>query len=518
MSSKMTVKKEAIMARFGGMGFHNSEANVWREMDDVQFNQYVGKVYRELSPGFSRMWGGFPEWTKEEMDAFAEYCEKMQCKVGATIYLTGHCVRYETDEELTAYASNVADRLEYLIYEKGLSNVKIYCMSNELSLDDWGDLAFEMATFKKYHTYLYNEFAHRHLPVYLLATDASPMERWETVEWAIANGMVPISNVFGGHHYVNDFEAEDLDFYKIFKRHCSDVVNMLKPYERRFILGEFGLAQAFKQGQNNINGVKMDVCDAFYNGKESYSALQICEMALAAVNAGVYAMALWTFVDVPNPRDLQYRLNKWGLLRWDDTDYGARDWLYAYGLLVRYFRKNSKPLTISSEDYLLRSGGVVNDDGSFSVAIVNRHKEPVEIDISLENLKSDKALRRYLYDSANVPSSKFADLQDYDELIACAGNSVHVTVPASSIVLLTTDYTDHKPAAITGICAEDGTVTWEASTETEHRYYRVYKGDSADFVPTKENQIASTIATSFTDPDAAPGFYKVESVDAWGNH
>ena len=121
MSSKMTVKKEAIMARFGGMGFHNSEANVWREMDDVQFNQYVGKVYRELSPGFSRMWGGFPEWTKEEMDAFAEYCEKMQCKVGATIYLTGHCVRYETDEELTAYASNVADRLEYLIYEKGLS-------------------------------------------------------------------------------------------------------------------------------------------------------------------------------------------------------------------------------------------------------------------------------------------------------------------------------------------------------------------------------------------------------------
>lgn len=57
MSSKMTVKKEAIMARFGGMGFHNSEANVWREMDDVQFNQYVGKVYRELSPGFSRMLG-----------------------------------------------------------------------------------------------------------------------------------------------------------------------------------------------------------------------------------------------------------------------------------------------------------------------------------------------------------------------------------------------------------------------------------------------------------------------------
>ena len=61
------------------------------------------------------------------------------------------------------------------------------------------------------------------------------LERWETVEWAIANGMVPISNVFGGHHYVNDFEAEDLDFYKIFKRHCSDAVSYthLDVYKRQ---------------------------------------------------------------------------------------------------------------------------------------------------------------------------------------------------------------------------------------------------------------------------------------------
>ena len=128
MSSKMTVKKEAIMARFGGMGFHNSEANVWREMDDVQFNQYVGKVYRELSPGFSRMWGGFPEWTKEEMDAFAEYCEKMQCKVGATIYLTGHCVRYETDEELT---------MSFLVYSAWIISTRepIRTMKNSSRLE-----------------------------------------------------------------------------------------------------------------------------------------------------------------------------------------------------------------------------------------------------------------------------------------------------------------------------------------------------------------------------------------------
>ena len=88
-------------------------------------------VFPECGEAFRN--GRRKRWTRSQ-----NIVKKMQCKVGATIYLTGHCVRYETDEELTAYASNVADRLEYLIYEKGLSNVKIYCMSNELSLDDWG--------------------------------------------------------------------------------------------------------------------------------------------------------------------------------------------------------------------------------------------------------------------------------------------------------------------------------------------------------------------------------------------
>lgn len=517
MASKMNVRREEIMARFGGMGFHNSEAGQYRKMSDRQFNEVVGKIFHELSPGFSRIGGGYPNWTKQEMDDFAEYCEKMHCKTGTSIYLTGRCPRYHTEEELNTYAKDVADRLEYLIKEKGISNIQIYCMSNELSLDDWGDLNFEMETFKRYHTHLYNEFRKRYLPVRLLATDASPRERWETIEWAIANGMVPISGVFGGHHYVNDFEPEDLDFYKIFKRQCSDIVVMLRPYERRFILGEFGLAQAFKQGKRDINGVKMDVCDAFYNGKESYSALQLCEMALAAMNAGVYSMAMWTFTDIPNPDGLTPRLNKWGLTRWDGEDYSARDWLYAYGLFVKYFKYNSKPLTIETEDYLLRSGGVINDDGSFSVAVVNRHAEETELEISLENLKPGKKVRKYVYDSNNVPRSAFADMQDYEELIDTESGVIRVKMPGNAIIMLTTDYTDEKPASVTGVCAKKGVVSWDASADPTHVYYRVYRGETADFVPSKENQIASTIDIKCVDLDEKPGYYKVCSVNRSGN-
>lgn len=512
-ASKVTVQKPEIMARFGGAGFHNSEAGVYREMSDVQFNQVVGKIYHELSPGFSRMWGGAPTWSKEEMDDFAEYCGRMQCQTGTSIYLTGNTRRYATDAEKEQYARDVADRLEYLIYEKGIKNIEFYCMSNELSIESWGNIFFELPVFKDYHTYLYKEFRRRNLPVKLLATDASPYERWESIEWAITNGVVPISGIFGGHHYVNDFEPQDLDFYKIFHKNVSKVVKSLYPHERRFILGEFGLAQDMR----NINGVKMDVCKYFYDGQEAYSALQITEMALAALNAGVYAMALWTFTDYANPLGTNFRYNKWGLTRWDGDDYTPRDWLYAYGLLAKYFKKDSKPVFMNTGDYLLRCGGVSNDNGSYSLAMVNRHEEATDVEFTLEGLPTAKPMRLYVYDSANVPRNPFGDLQDYSELVPVQDGVAKITVPGNSIIMLTTDYEERTPAPVAGVHADGCAVSWEPAADASHRYYRVYKGENDSFTPCLENQIASTIATTYTDPSGVPGCYKVRSVDEWGN-
>lgn len=513
MLSKVNVKKEAVMARFCGAGFHNSEAGMYSMMSDRQFNEVVGKIYRELSPGFTRMWGGFPNWTREEMDEFAEYCCKTHVPANTSIYLTGRTTRYETHEQKKEYAKNVADKLEYLINEKGLKNIEFYCMSNELSIEDWGNIFFELPVFKEYHTYLYKEFKQRNLPVKLLATDASPYERWESIDWAITNGMVPISEIFGAHHYVNDFEPQDLDFYKVFHKNVKKTVKKLYPYERRFILGEFGLAQ----DMNNVNGVKMDCCKYFLDGQEAYSALMITEMALAAINAGVYACALWTFTDYPNPKGTDFRYNKWGLTKWDGDDYSPRDWLYCYGLIAKYFRKDSKPLTIETDDYYLRCGGVTNDDGSFSIAIVNRHEEKTELEISLEAFSADKPVKKFTYDSANVPRNKFGDLQTADGLIDSSSGAMRVAVPANSVTLLTTDYVNRTPNAVEGVRVDNNTISWCESNDEYFCYYRVYKGDTEGFTPCYENQIASTIAACYTDNDGAGGFYKVRAVDKFGN-
>ena len=42
-----------------------------------------------------------------------------------------------TDVERKAYAKLIVDELEYLVRQKGLTNIRYYCMTNELSLVGW---------------------------------------------------------------------------------------------------------------------------------------------------------------------------------------------------------------------------------------------------------------------------------------------------------------------------------------------------------------------------------------------
>ena len=515
MSSKATVTKNTVQARFGGVGFHNSEAGLYGRMTDDHFNQVICKTWRELSPGFSRVWGGFQHWSKKEMDEMAEYYGKMHNVTDTTIYLTGHGKRQHSEEEKKKWASDIADRLEYVIYEKGMKHIKFYCMSNELSLDSWGSMFYELPTFKEYHTLLYREFTRRNLPVRLLAPDASPFEYWQSMSWCVQN-MNEITGIYGCHHYVNEFEPGDLDFYKWFRRNCANMVKMADAKEKRFILGEFGLAQDLRR----INDVYMDVCKQFYNDDEAYAGLMICEMALAALNAGTWSMALWTFADYPNPTGTSYRYNKWGLTRWgENEDYSGRDWYYCFGLLAKYFNKESKPLKIETDDYLLRMGGVTNDDGTGSIAIVNRHKEPVDVTLDFVNFKPDKPFRQFVYDSNDVPRSRFTDLQRYSDLInvTSPGDALTLKLAPSSVTLITTDYREDKPGAVANIKVEGSKVTWDASGCPDHTYYRVYKGDNEAFAPCADSQIASTVANYITDKTGKPGFYKVKSVNKWNN-
>ena len=149
---------------------------------------------------------------------------------------------------------------------------------------------------------------------------------------------------------------------------------------------------------------------------------------------------------------------------------------------------------------------MTNPNGTVSFAVIN-WGEAKNIALVIPH-PLDKQLRIYEYDSAHPPFNAFNDLQPPKGLVAAKDGKVTVFVPARSMVFLTTDYVDRTPAAIADVRLSNGVLSWSASAEPEHCYYRVYRDGK---------QIASTVATSLDLGVPVPPVFSVRSVDKWGN-
>lgn len=550
---EIKINKGEFPTYFGGFGFHNNEAMLYPLIEREHFNQKICKCYREISPGFMRTFGGYSDWNKEHMDAFAEYYEKMQKWTETPIYFACAKGKYHfSDEERMQYAEDVAKNLDYLINEKNVKQIRYYCFSNEMSMNDWGGLLKDLPLFQKYHEMLFRAFQNRGLRIGLLATDASNINNWNTLDYAIEN-MNRITEDFCLHAYVQGYEIDDPDFYQWFYKLCYDTsVKCCRCDGKRFILGEFGIKR--NDSFVRMNGVVKDVTVFNYTGEGAYAALMYAEAVIAAINAGVFAMVLWTFTDYPDPYTCHYaerdpyakkwamcepfvsetqdvKYNKCGLMKWEDNgDYSVREMYWCLGLISKYCKRNAKVLDITNDDSLIRICAMLNRDGSVSVVVVNRHTAPTPVKLKLSLIYMNKQpMRVYEYDSRNVCSNEFGDLQDPSaELLFQNTDEIVYTLLPESLTVFTTDYKPRsKEIYAQKVVQKNHWLSWQPVEDEEHCYYRIYRGKEPDFIPSLQNQIASTIETSidltarYLD-DAAilnveGDYYKVLSVDRSGN-
>ena len=142
---------------------------------------------------------------------------------------------------------------------------------------------------------------------------------------------------------------------------------------------------------------------------------------------------------------------------------------------------------------------------------MNRGKDKDKVEISLEH-DCKKPLRKYVYEANNIPYNDFCDLQAHSGKISAKRGNIKITLPPESVIFLTTDYTDRKPSEILSLKKKGKTLSWKKCEDAEHCYYRVFASDKEDFIPSYENQIASTVAECITLKKNMP-FYKVLSVD-----
>lgn len=546
---QIKIKRSQYPGLFGGVGFHNNDAMLYTMLDENFFWEKVCKSYREINPGFMRTFAGYANWTKEAMDKFAEYYEQMQKWTDTPMYLcVPSCPLHFNDEEIIDYCERVADKLAYLYFEKDVKHIRYYCLSNEMTRMHFGTLMQDLPLFKKYHEAFYHAFLKRNLPVGLLATDAPQYENWKTVNWAMKN-MDEITDDYCVHIYEREHDIHNLEFYDFFYNKCLEIVQLCITNRKRVILGECGIQKlptAMTDGNGSaesaqmsyLKGVIVDTCRYFQNPDEAaYCGLMMTEMSFAAINAGIYALAYWTYIDCPDPYTSRYssregfcktwgeyepfitpslkvKYNKWGVFKWeDDGNHDVRPHYWALAPLMKFFGRNAKVIETECSDPLLRSCAVMaRFGGAVTMGVVNRHKESVQIRLDTELFK--KNIRVYEYDPYNVPYNKFADMQKPSAVLD-KENPVWTLKP-ESVAYFTTDYIEKDaPVYAQNLRLENGVLSWDDVDDPNHCYYRVFAGEDSSFEPDDAHQIASTAACHI-EAEEGP-VYKVLSVDTSGN-
>lgn len=518
--SSAEITGNIVNERFGGVGFdvfdHMHKASRWN------YEQVFAKRWRELNPSFARVPDDC-EWDFKKIDAASWFLDVLK-ETNTEIYITtfsNDCLKKNRNEK--EYVKHEVDNLEYLKIKKGFDNIHYYCMANELSLDEWASMSKDLDFFKKVQGMFYDELKSRNLDIKLLASDASPFEYWHTIEWASEN-MDDITGIYGGHHYINNYDLFDNTFYSFFFNKLKWGVDLAKSKNKRFIVGEFGA----KQNSNIIDSVMHDANMYNQTPLENYMGIQVSEAILAIINAGVYSCGYWTFSDFPFPAN-SHRTNKWGLYHWEIDNYTTKPSYYCLGLLTKFFRGPSEAYNVISSDTLMRMAAIKNlENGSRSIAVINRNDEPRILDLKMGPDDGEKPYRKYLYDPANVPFNYFGDLQSYTRKISVKNGILSDTLPSQSLVVYTTAYDDDPPAAVSGVKweikkiedRERAVLTWESSTDKDLCYYRIYRSEKPDVEVAPWRQIASTISNQYIDisvHDMPKYYYRVIAVDQSGN-
>lgn len=493
---------------FGGVGFHAFHHIFPTTEEDL--NEVIFKRWRELNPSFVRLNDNW-DYDRPTMERIARHMVMMQ-ETGTEIYLTSwNPPDVRDDAELAAWARRVADNLEFYVRAKGLTNIRTYCMTNELSLAGWGRLTGDLPRFRQYHQVLATEFKRRELPVGLLATDASPVDYWHTIAWAAEN-MDEITAVYGGHHYFNDQGPDDERFYPWFLRKLEWGVGVARDRNKPFILGEFGA----KQDGRTVDGIRLDRCVYFETPLEPLVTLQLAEAAIASINAGVHGLGYWTFMDLVDDFSPGY-LNRWGTFRASGADRSTRAIYYGYGLLTRYFRGPSTAYRVATDDPRLRAASVHHRDGSWSIAVVNRNTRATTFELAVPEQRDSVPMRTYAYDPDAVRHHPHGDLPGPSGSVTLRAGKLRDTVAPMSLVVYTSGFDDTAPPAVEDVqhtSSDEGVrVSWQPVSVPDLCYYRVYRlhGDA-------RTQIGSTIATALLDRTPVAGArYAVTAVDMSGN-
>lgn len=315
------------------------------------------------------------------------------------------------------YATAITDLLQYLVKERGYTNIHYLSGLNEpdSKLPD-----FE--TWRAGARNIVATLTRRGMSsqVSLVGPDTSRTNGW------ITQNDLPWNNssflgAYEWHHYertccnIQNGLVESY-FRPILERLTGSELHGSKPV----LLGEMGWGYQSGPGDNQ------------YRVKTYQYGVEMADFAMQIARAGFSGGAAWDLDDAMH--------NKvWGM--WNIVDEPEpRPWFYAWALLSRYLPPGATLYSPTSPDPQLRvvAAEVHHPDHAnqtgMSVAMVNRGDAPANVELTLPYLTGSNPLSGYVYSEELRPS----DLSlPKTRRLEQSGQNVSVQVPANGLLLIT---------------------------------------------------------------------------------
>ena len=582
LAQTITIQNSIVQPNFQGMGFNMSQNSQYNTSNGVQgstyatttWNNFLGKRIREACAhgyfrdfSFSVAWyaptGTNYNWTDYR---FVNYCNIIKKLKDNDIDVL-NCAAFNTnpawlgggqiitDATLQdSYAQVVADGMDYMINTLGLTNIKSWEITNELTIKDatgasyWGGFYGTVsmggpstiaqnchkALITKVRTALNAKGLQSvvirsggmGLPdMFNWTNDNHPESTMSDFHWYGVHSTNPGYINWGSSYGITPYPPTTTDTtwylpeqYNYFSSLYKYRVARAKSVNKDCAVGEYG---PITTGDSNTS------VGSSYPGTESRQigdgklGTFFADQAVALLNSGIITFHKWGLVDLKYNRT--YMFYNHGSMTDSIDGWKLRSDWYSYGLMTRYIRKNSSVYNVSSSDNLLHAAAVKNNaDGNWTVVVVNRKDTDAPVNIIFNSTVTTKPLRKFVYDPANWPQNAFGDLQEYVKKVSISGTTLTDVIAANTMALYTTEYDETPPAAVTGLTPTSGigtiNLTWNANTDSDFCYYRIYQGSTADFVPSPANQICSTIGTTFKYfNNTSTTYFKVSAVDIYGN-
>jgi len=377
-------------------------------------------------------------WNSDEMVALYEHLDLLQ-STDTTVYLTlwyhngigelspnGNALTDPVD--IDAFADSVADFLEHLVVTKGYSNLRYFCIANELSPGEgWGWFSGHMDLWETHNDALFSELQQRGLEddVLLVGNDAGEV-KWWTINAYTAPQMADVTGIYGGHIYPDTTLGEPGVFEYTFDEFALRRDKMRYHYDRvGWVTGEF--APSLKDANGNLLT------------HEPEFALKAAEMVLAQLNVGVSALAYWDFADYAFREDIldqAYNPKKtWGTFESVKDGFNIHPHYYALGLLSRELPGQGSTVVVAeSDDPKAYVSALYDVEGRYTLVLLNRNDSVISADILLENHALDSTFDRFLFEAGNVPGGAALPGPVANHVVS--GGSLQVDLPAQSLTVL----------------------------------------------------------------------------------